>query len=95
MSTVFDTSLAHIIDIWLEAISANNDTSLMLFFVTANDIKTYNSFILLNKEDIQLFERSKSDCATTKLSPHHAKQVSNIRKYISFLAASGKKYFGR
>ena len=55
-----------------------------------NDIKTYNSFLSLDKEDIYSFVQIKSNSATTELRSHHAKRVSNIREYISFLAASGE-----
>ena len=61
----------------------------MGLMLVANDIKTYNSFILLDKEDIYLFEQIKSNGATTKLRPHYAKQVSNTREFISFLVANG------
>ena len=56
----------------------------------ANDIKIYSSFILLDKEDIYSYGRIKSNGATTKLRSYHAKQLSNIIEYISFLAASGE-----
>ena len=86
MSTLYDVPLLHIVDIWLDASSVSNDMSLMLI---ANDIKTYNSFRPLDTEDIYAFERVKPDCTIGKLRSHHAKCVSNIREYISYLDASG------
>ena len=56
----------------------------------ANDIKAYSSFRSLDTEDIYAFEQVKPDGTIVKLRSHHAKRVSNISKYISYLDVSGK-----
>ena len=85
---VFDTEMTHIVNTWLEASSTYNDTRMMLI---ANDIKTYNSFKSLDKEEIYALEQIKTNGAPTKLRSHHVKQVTNTREYISFLGSSGER----
>ena len=87
MSNFNDPPLAYIIDKWLDATSASNDINLMLI---ANDIKTYSTFKTLDADDIYTLERITSKGTTVKLRPHHAKRVSNICEYISYLNISLK-----
>ena len=82
-----DPPMAYIIDKWLDATSASNDINLMLI---ANDIKTYSTFKTLDADDIYTLERITSKGTTVKLRPHHAKRVSNICEYISYLNISLK-----
>ena len=56
----------------------------------ANDIKTYSTFKTLDADDIYTLERITSKGTTVKLRPHHAKRVSNICEYISYLNISLK-----
>ena len=58
--------------------------------LVANDIKTYSTFRLLDAEDVHTLEQIGSNGTTVKLRSHHAKRVSNVCEYISYLELSGK-----
>ena len=77
----------NIIDKWLGTSGTSNDMSLMLI---ANDIKTYSSFRTLDTEDVYTFERVTAKGTIVKLRSHHAKRVSHICKYVSYLNLSNK-----
>ena len=49
MSNTFDAPMKYIVDVGLDAKSANNEMNLMLI---ANAIKEYTSFNFLNKEEV-------------------------------------------
>ena len=82
---VFNTEMLYIVDVWLGAMSQNNEIRLKLI---DNDITTYDDFKCLDKESIYLLDRESQLGelgATTKLERHHAKRVIDTRDYIDFL----------
>ena len=64
MSTIFDAPMAHIINDWQDATSANNDMRLILIAI---DIKTYNSIESLDKEEIYSLEQIKTSGTPKRL----------------------------
>ena len=44
----------------------------------------------MDTEDIYAFERVTTKGTTVRLRSHHAKRVSNIWKYVSYLSRSNK-----
>ena len=79
---VFDTEMSYMVDVWLGAMSQNNEIRLMFI---DNDIMTYDGFKYLDKESIYLLDQVKTSRATTKLESRHAKRVNDTREYIDFL----------
>ena len=87
---VFNTEMTYMVDVWLGAnISASNIRLILI----ANNIKTYDSFKSLDKEEIYSLERIKTGGASgafTTFRTHHSKQLNDTREYISFLETSGE-----
>ena len=88
---VFNIEMTYIVDVWLGVNSSTNNIRLIL---AANDIKMYDSFESLDKEEIYSLERIKTgdaSGATAKLRTHHSKRVNDTREYIDFLEASDER----
>ena len=60
----FDTEMTYVVDAWLGAMSTTSKIRIMLI---DNEIKTYNDFKCLNKEEIYLLEQVKTSRATARL----------------------------